>query len=133
MGVESMPEVAEGGRELPRSARKVERIVYRVVLPVGVVANLGLGVVILAGLEPQSWPQWLEVGTGAFCCVVAGWLAAAAWSRSYWSRTQARQVALWRQIAGTFFAWLEEASPPADSLARLKSSLDQVVPRQESR
>jgi hypothetical protein len=40
----------------------------------------------------------------------------------------ARQVAVWRRIADTFFAWLEEAPLPADSLHRLKSSLDEVVP-----
>jgi hypothetical protein len=104
-----------------------ERLFYRVFLPLGLLANLCLGILILAGLHPNSWPGWLEIGTGAFCCVVAGWLAAAAWSKSYWNRTMARQVTLWRQIADTFFAWLEEAPLPAEALTGLKSSLDKVV------
>jgi len=108
-----------------------ERLFYRVFLPLGLLANLCLGILILAGLHPQSWPGWLEIGTGAFCCVVAGWLAAAAWSKSYWNRTMTRQVTLWRQIADTFFAWLEEAPLPAESLTGLKSSLDKVVTRPE--
>ena len=70
---------------------------------------------------------------GAFCCVVAGWLAAAAWSKSYWNRSMARQVALWRRIADTIFAWLEDAPLPAESLHTLKSSLEEVVPRTEAR
>jgi hypothetical protein len=40
----------------------------------------------------------------------------------------ARQVALWRRIADTFFVWLEEAPLPPESLRTLKSSLDEVVP-----
>src|ERR1700716_1176299 len=132
MRVEGTPGIAEGGQGLQRPARTLDSVFYQIILPAGVAANLVLGVVILSGLRPSGWTDWLEVGTGAFCSVVAGWLAAAAWSRSYWRRTQARQVALWRQIAGAFFAWLEEASLPPDSLAQLKSSLDQVVPRQES-
>jgi hypothetical protein len=109
------------------------RIFYAVFLPLGVVVNLTLGVIILIELAPHAWPQWLMVGTGAFCCVVAGWLAAAAWSKSYWNRSMARQVAVWRRIADTFFAWLEEAPLPADSLHRLKSSLDEVVPAPSKR
>jgi hypothetical protein len=65
--------------------------------------------------------------------MVAGWLAAAAWSKSYWTRTMRRQVAVWRQIADAFFAWLEEAPLPAEDLNRLKSSLDQVMPTSDRR
>jgi len=85
-------------------------------------------VTILIGIGIQGWPQWLELGTGALCCMIAGWLAAAAWSKSYWHRNMARQVALWKRIADTFFAWVEEAPLPADSLNKLKTSLDEVVP-----
>jgi hypothetical protein len=42
-----------------------------------------------------------------------------------------RQVTLWRQIADTFFGWLEDASLPVEDLRRLKTSLDEVVPDSE--
>jgi hypothetical protein len=108
-----------------------ERLFYRVFLPLGIVANLGLGIWILAGLNPHMWTDWLKVGTGVFCCLVAGWLAASAWSKSYWSRAMVRQVALWRRIADTFFAWLEEAPLPPEAIHRLKTSLDEAVPKGE--
>lgn len=106
-----------------------ERLFFRVVLPVGVVVNLGLGIWLLSGLKPQIWSDWLMLGTGVFCCLVAGWLAASAWSKSYWSRAMHRQVALWRRIADIFFAWLEEAPLPPEALHRLKASLDDAVPK----
>ncbi len=112
-----------------RSHRMRDRFFYEVFLPLGVLANLGLGLVILADLRPDRWTGWIEVGTGAFCCLVAGWLAAAAWSKSYWSRAMVRQVAVWRRIADTFFVWLEEAPLPPEALHRLKTSLDESVPQ----
>lgn len=115
----------------PVPARATERWFFKIFLPLGVVANLGLGLVILTGLQPQSWAGWLQVGTGAFCCLVAGWLAAAAWSKSYWHRSMTRQVATWRQISDAFFGWLEEAPLPPESLKGLKASLDNVVPSSE--
>src|SRR5690348_15444367 len=75
-----------------------QRFFYMVVLPLAVLVNLGLGVAILAMLNPQSWVGWLQIATGAFCSLIAGWLAAAAWSKSYWTRNMARQVAVWRRI-----------------------------------
>ena len=110
-----------------------DRLFYRVFLPLGMLANLGLGVFILTGLHPNAWTGWLEVGTGAFCCMVAGWLAAAAWSKSYWNKSMVRQVATWRRIADAFFAWLEEAPLPAEALSRLKTSLDEAVPSTDNR
>jgi hypothetical protein len=98
-----------------------------------VVANLVLGVLILTGLRPQSWSDWLQVSTGAFCCVVAGWLAAAAWSKAYWNKAMTRQVTVWRKIADTFFVWLEDAPVPAEALTQLKTSLDEAVPSGERR
>jgi hypothetical protein len=94
----------------------------------GVVVNLALGIWILTGLKPQSWSDWLQISTGAFCCVVAGWLAAAAWSKAYWARAMKRQVTVWRKIADTFFVWLEEAPLPPEALTQLKTSLDEAVP-----
>ncbi|HXJ47891.1 MAG TPA: hypothetical protein VNF91_01865 [Candidatus Acidoferrum sp.] len=114
----------------PRISRaRWDTLFFRLFLPLGVVANLVLGILILTGLRPQSWSDWLQVSTGAFCCVVAGWLAAAAWSKVYWSRAMNRQVTAWRRIADTFFAWLEEAPLPAEALTQLKSSLDEAVPQ----
>ena len=106
-----------------------DKFFYAFVLPVAVSANVVLGVLILVGLEPRGWLGWLQVATGAFCCIVAGWLAAASWSKSYWGNAMARQVAIWRKIADTIFAWLEEAPLPADALHRLNRSLDEVVPK----
>jgi hypothetical protein len=104
------------------------RLFYSVFLPVGAAVNLVLGLLVLRGMKAEEPFGWLELATGAFCCMIAGWLAAAAWSRFYWSRHMVRQVAMWRQISGTFFTWLEEAPLPADALRSLKSSLDEVVP-----
>ena len=113
----------------PRISRaRWESLFFRLFLPLGVLANLVLGILILSGLRPQNWSDWLQVSTGAFCCVVAGWLAAAAWSKAYWSRAMSRQVTVWRRIADTFFAWLEEAPLPAEALTQLKTSLDEAVP-----
>jgi hypothetical protein len=124
--------VNEGGNSTaPASVRaepRAHRIFYSIFLPLGVLANLTIGVVILIRIGIPGWLQWLELGTGVLCCMIAGWLAAAAWSKSYWTRNMARQVAVWRRIADTFFAWVEEAPVPADSLHKLKSSLDEVVP-----
>lgn len=108
-----------------------QRIFYQVFLPFGILANLALGVFILAGLRPAAWTDWLQVGTGAFCCMVAGWLLAAWWSKAYWNRNMARQIAVWRQIADAFFTWVEDVPVPAESMHRLKASLDKVVPMSE--
>jgi hypothetical protein len=116
---------------LMASPRGSHRLFYRVFLPLAVLANLTLGVGILGGLNPIGWPGWLEVGTGAFCCMVAGWLAAAAMSTSYWNRSMSRQIAVWRQIVDTFFGWVEDAPVPTDALHRLRASLDKVVPSSE--
>jgi TRAP-type C4-dicarboxylate transport system permease small subunit len=105
-----------------------ERFFYRIFLPVAVAVNLALGIIVLSDLNPQDWRKVLVIGTGAFCCFVAGSLASAAWTKSYWGNTMARQIATWRRIADTIFAWLEDAPLPAEALNRLKRSLDEVVP-----
>ena len=104
-----------------------QRLFYSVFLPIGAAANLLLGLIVLREMDPNGAFGGLQLGTGAFCCMIAGWLAAAAWSRFYWNRHITRQVAMWRKISSTFFAWLEEAPLPADALRTLKSSLDEVV------
>ena len=109
-------------------ASRNERLFYRVFLPIAVTANLCFGIVILGGLHPDGWLGLLELATGAFCCVVAGWLGAAAWSKSYWGAAITRQVETWRRIADAIFAWLEDVPLPAEALLRLKRSLDEVVP-----
>jgi hypothetical protein len=105
-----------------------QRFFYSVFLPLGAVANLVLGLGVLVQMKLDGEFGWLELGTGALCCMIAGWLAASAWSKSYWNRSMARQIALWGRIADAFFAWLEDVPLPAESLHRLKSSLDEVVP-----
>jgi TRAP-type C4-dicarboxylate transport system permease small subunit len=110
-----------------------QKLFYGLFLPVGVMANFALGLVLLTGLNPASWSEWLQIGSGALCCVIAGWLAAAAWSNFYWNRNISRQVAKWRRIADAFFAWVEEAPLPAESLHTLMSSLEEAVPSSETR
>ena len=105
------------------------QLFYALFLPVGVVLNLILGIFILAELRPIDWLGDLELTTGAFCCAVAGWLAAAAWSRSYWAKAISHQVATWQQVSDAIFGWMEETPPPADALMRLKGSLDDVLPQ----
>ena len=108
--------------------RSAGRLFYRVFIPIAVALNLGLGIFILSYLRPDGRIGWLEVATGAFCCIVAGWLAASAWSKAFWGAAMARQ------IADAIFGWLEEAPLPAEALQRLKSSLDEAArqPRSKS-
>lgn len=105
-----------------------QRLFFGFFLPLGVVANLTLGVLILTGLQDETWTGWLQIGTGAMCCVIAGWLAAAGWSRSYWNRKNAQNVAIWRRIADTIFGWLEEAPLPGEAIAKLSASLEEALP-----
>jgi hypothetical protein len=109
-----------------RASRRA-RAFFNIWLPLGIVANLSLGLFVLADIGAKTWTDWLQLGTGAFCCMVAGWLSAALWSRVYWNRSMARQVAVWRRIADTFFAWVEDVPLPAEALHRLETSLDEVV------
>ena len=102
-------------------------IFYRVILPGFTLVNLGLGVFTLAELHPSGWLSWLELATGAFCCMIAGLLAGAGWSKSYWGSAMERQVTAWRRIVDAMFGWIEEAPVPADSLRRLKRSLDEAI------
>jgi hypothetical protein len=119
----------------PSGETGAQRLFYSLFLPLGVVANIALGVVIMSGLDPYPIDgfKWLQLGIGALCCVIGGWLAAAAWSKSYWHRNMARQVAIWRRIADAFFVWLEDAPVPPEALRGLKSSLDEVVPSSKPR
>ena len=121
--------VVKGGDNLtsPKSESRYQRLFYAIFPPLGVLANLALGIVVLSDLKPEGWPGWLLVVAGAFCCVIAGWLAAAAWSKSYWNRSMARQVAIWRRIADTLFNWVEDVPVPAESLNRLKTSLEEAA------
>jgi len=113
------------------SEARIQRLFYVVFLPLGAVANLALGLVVLAGLRPDGEFNWLQLGTGALCCVIAGWLAASTWSKAYWKRSMARQVATWGRIADAIFTWVEDAPLPADALVRLRSRLEEVVPTTE--
>lgn len=107
---------------------------YKVLLPMFVVANLGLGLLVLAQLGPAGWLEWLEIATGAFCCMVAGWLAAAGWSKSYWGQSMARQVGTWQRIVDAIFAWIEDLPISPEAMNRLKHRLDDAMvkrPNQE--
>ena len=100
-------------------------------MPIAFGANLGLGLWILSYLNPPDWLGYLELGTGAFCCVIAGIIAASAWSRTYWGRAMSTQVAVWKQMVDAIFGWIEEVPLPAESLRKLQRSLDEVVPASE--
>lgn len=116
----------------PRVSETVwQRLFYNLFLPLGAMANLALGLVVLAGLRPDGEFSWLQLGTGALCCMIAGWLAASAWAKSYWSRSMARQVMVWRRIADAFFSWAEDLPVPAEALGRLSSSLEDAVPGEQ--
>jgi hypothetical protein len=105
------------------------RFFYSIFLPAGAVVNLVLGLIVLTAMQADIFGlSWLELATGAFCCMVAGWLAAIAWARFYWRRSMARQVARWGSIVDTFFAWMEDAPLPAETVKSLKSSLEDVAP-----
>lgn len=110
-----------------------QRLFYLLFLPVGASANLALGLLVLKDLETDGELRWLQLGIGALCCMIAGWLACATWSKSYWSRSMQRQVATWRAIADAFFGWLEEAPLPAEALQNLKTSLEKVGPPTSAR
>lgn len=112
---------------------RTQRLFYSVFLPLGAAVNLTLGLIVLTGLKPEDEFGWLQLATGALCCVIAGWLAAVTWSHFYWNRSLARQVATWRRIADAFFAWVEDAPVSPEAVNRLKSSLDEVVPSSPTR
>jgi hypothetical protein len=115
--------------EVGMTGRSWGPLFYGYVLPLAVAVNLALGITVLGQLRPTGWLGGLEVTTGALCCAIAGWLAAAAWSRAYWGRAMVRQITAWHQMVDAIFAWMEETPPPADALLRLKGSLDDVLPQ----
>lgn len=102
-------------------------IFYKVVLPGFMLVNLGLGIFTLVQLHPTGMFGWMELGTGAFCCAIAGLLAGAGWSKSYWGSAMERQVTAWRRIVDAMFRWIEDAPVPAESLRTLKRSLDETL------
>lgn len=99
---------------------------YRLILPALALLNLGLGLVLLSLLPPKGLIGWPVALTAAFCCLVAGWLGASAWSKSYWAIVMTRQVIVWRRMVDAIFEWLEDAPVPADSIERLKRSLEEA-------
>lgn len=100
---------------------------YRYLLPLGATANLVLGLLVLSGFQAAEWQRWLQIGVGALCCAIAGWLIAVGWSRAYWDRGMRRNVALWRRISDAIFNWVEEAPVPGESMTQLKASLDDAL------
>jgi len=100
---------------------------YWIALPLLTLINLGLGVLVLSRLNPGGWQGWMELSAGAFCCLVAGCLAAAGWSKSYWGSAMNRQVVRWRRMADVIFRWLEDVPVSPDAMKRLQGSLDDVI------
>lgn len=109
------------GPEPPRAG-----IFFRVMLPLLATLNLLLGIVMLIQTIDPRWQDVLLTVTGAFCCLIAGWLYAAGWSRFYWSRTIHRNVLYWSAIADVMFRWLEDAPIPLDYLRKLRVSLEHL-------
>lgn len=109
-----------------RSAR-VDRVFYRAVLPSLIGVNLILGCFLLGLLRPGTWLQWLELGTGAFCCVLSGWLMGAWWSRHFWRSSIASQLSTWQRVIDELFAWIEELRVEPDDLSRLRRTVDRII------
>jgi hypothetical protein len=100
---------------------------FKVLLPLFAAANMILGLAVLSELGPHEWLQYLEIGTGAFCCAVAGWLAGSGWSKSYWGESMARQVFAWHRMVDAIFAWVEDLPISAESVNRLRRTLDDAM------
>jgi hypothetical protein len=98
-----------------------------VLLPIGLVATSGLGLTLLNVLGLSGPSGWLRVGGGGLMCLMAGWIASAIWSRSYWHRSMARQVATWRRITDAIFGWVEDLPVSTEALNQLKVSLEEAV------
>jgi hypothetical protein len=107
---------------------------FKVLLPLFVVVNIGLGVLVLAQLGPGKMPelQWLLIGAGAFCCTVGGWLAGSGWSKSYWGQNMARQVVAWQRIVDAIFAWIEDLPISPEAMNKLKHRLDDAMVKSRS-
>lgn len=97
-------------------------------LLVGLMADFGLGLILLDRLVSPGWSGWLQLGGGATLCIVAGWIASSVWSRSYWNKSMARQLAVWRRITDAFFAWVEDLPVSTEALDDLRVSLEEAVP-----
>ncbi|MBJ7599597.1 MAG: hypothetical protein DLM67_09750 [Candidatus Nephthysia bennettiae] len=107
--------------------RRGGNILYWFILPGLTLGNLGVGLFLLTMLRPPVWVAGVELGAGALCCCVAGWLGGAAWTKSIWGSAMERQVRTWRRIVDAMFGWIEEAPVPADSIHTLKRSLDKAI------
>lgn len=96
----------------------------------GLLAVLGLGLALLHYRVSPGWSGWLQICAGASLCLIAGWIASTIWSRSYWNRSMARQIAVWRRITDAFFAWVEDLQVSTEALNDLKVSLEEAVPNE---
>lgn len=105
---------------------------YRAFVPVAVVLNLGLGLLVLDALRPSGWLGDLEVSTGAFCCAVAGWLAATAWMKSVSAGAMARQASAWMVMVDAILTWLEDTPLPSGALQRLQVTIDRALVQSRS-
>lgn len=108
-----------------------EAVFYRLILPGLILANFALGLYSLTRLSPADWQGWLELSTGALCCVVSGWLLAASWSRSYWRQAMRGQLDRWMRIVDTMFGWLEEQPISVDAMRGLQRSVADVIAEED--
>src|ERR1041385_742935 len=112
------------GKMMDRRHRGI--IFYRLILPGFTLVNLGLGIFTLTGLKPNGPMGWMMLGTGAFCCGIAGRLAGAGWSKRYWGSAMERQGGAGGRLADAIFRWVEEDAGPAGSLRAVQLSLHQA-------
>ena len=96
----------------------------------GLLAVLGLGLALLHDRVSPGLSGWLRICIGGSLCLSAGWIASTIWSRSYWNRSMARQIAVWRRITDAFFAWVEDLPVSTEALNDLKVSLEEAVPNE---
>jgi hypothetical protein len=102
-----------------------ERYLYQLLIPGLAVVNLSLAAFLLGSLHPVGQLGWLVVCSGAFCCVVAGWLGGSLWSKSYWAQVMARQIDEWRRMADTIIEWIEDLPVPSEAIDRLRHRLEE--------
>jgi hypothetical protein len=105
-----------------------EPLFYRLVLPILIALNLALAGIVLSLIGPSDWRQWLELGTGGFCCVLSGWLLGAWWSRRFWRSSIAGQLSTWQRVVDELFLWIEDLPIDSEDLTRLRRLVDRIIP-----
>ena len=128
--VEALAGSPSGESQTDATAR--QRTANAVLLPIALLADIGLGLALLDRLAAPGHSGWFQVVAGALLCLIAGWIASGIWSRSYWNRSTARQVETWRRITDAFFTWVEDLQLSTEALNQLKVSLEEAVPTESA-